>query len=62
LSDSQDIALGDLAALNFFEGFRPKIDFRLCSRDPVSLSLPSDIDHPSTAGLVEVRELSHFPR
>ena len=62
LGDGQDVPLGNLTALNFFQGFRPEIDFGLRSRDPLGLSLPTDIDHPRAAGLVEVCKLSHFPR
>ena len=62
LGDRQHIAFRDLAMLNLFKGFRLKKDRSLRCRRPLGLSLGADIDHPRTARLVEMRELSHFPR
>ena len=60
LRDGQDIALGNLASLNFFEGFRLEKDCGLSRRGPFGRILGADIDHPRPSRLVEVRKFCHF--
>ena len=62
LRDGQNIALGNLAPLNLFEGFGLEKDCGLSRRGPLGRILGTDIDHPRPSRLVEVGELSHFPR
>ncbi len=62
LRDGQNIALGNLAPFNFFKGFWLEKDYGLSRRSPFGRVLGADIDHPRPTRLVEVRELSHFPR
>ena len=40
---------------------QPELD-EWARRHSLGLSLTADVDHPGTAGLIEVRKLSHFPR
>ena len=60
LRDGQDIALGNLAPLNFFEGFRLEKDCGLSCRGPFGRAFGTDIDHARPPRLVEVRKFCHF--
>lgn len=60
LGNGQDIALGNLATLNFFKGFGLEKDSGLGCRHPLGRVLRSDIDHPGSTRLVEVRKFCHF--
>ena len=56
----QDIALGNLAPLNLFEGFWLEKDCGLSRRGPLGRILGTDIDHPRPPRLVEMRKFCHF--
>ena len=60
LGDRQDIALGDLASLNFFKGFWLEKDCGLSRRSPLGRVLGADIDHSRPPRLVEMRKFCHF--
>ena len=60
LGNGQDIALGNLSILNFFEGFRLEKDFGLRRRHPLGRVLGTDIDHSRPPRLVEVSKFCHF--
>ena len=60
LRDGQDIALGNLALLNLFKGFRLEKDCGLSRRGPLGRILGTDIDHPRPSRLVEMGEFCHF--
>lgn len=60
LRNGQDIALGNLAPLNFFEGFRLEKDYGLSCSSPLGRVLGTDIDHTCPPRLVEVRKICHF--
>ena len=60
LRDGQDIAFGNLAALNLFKSFWLEKDDGLSGGDPLGRVLGTDIDHPCPPRLVEVRKFCHF--
>ena len=60
LRNGQDIALGNLALLNLFKGFRLEKDCGLSRRGPFGRILGADIDHPRSSRLVEMRKFRHF--
>ena len=60
LRNRQDIALGNFATLNFFEGFRLEKDYGLRCSSPLGRVLGTDIDHPRPSRLIEVRIFCHF--
>ena len=60
LRNGQDIALGNFAALNFFEGFRLEKDFGLSCGSPLGRALGTDINHMGPPRLIEVRKFCHF--
>ena len=60
LRDRQDIALGDLTPLNFFKRFWLEKDSSLSCCSPFGQVLSTDIDHPRSSRLIEVRKFCHF--
>ena len=62
LGDGQDIALGDLTALNFFKGFWLEKDLGLGRCNPRGQAFGTNIDHPGSSCFVQVGEVSHFPQ
>ena len=60
LRDGQDIALGNLAPLNLFEGFWLEKDGGLSCRGPFGRVFRADVDHTRPPRLVEVRKFCHF--
>ena len=62
LRDGQDVALGNLAPLNLFEGFRLEKDCGLSGRGPLGRAFGTDIDHPRPSRLVEVRKFRHYTK
>ncbi len=60
LGNGQDIALGNLATLNFFKGFRLEKNSGLSRRGPLGRVLGADIDHPGPTRLVEMRKFCHL--
>ena len=60
LRDRQDIALGNLAALYFFEGFWLEKDCSLSCSCPFGRAFRTDIDHARSPRFVEVCKFRHF--
>ena len=60
LRDGHDIALGNLAPLNFFEGFRLEKDRGLSCGSTLGRAFGTDIDHARPPRFVEVRKFCHF--
>ncbi len=60
LRNRQDIAFGNLAALNFFKSFWLEKDRGLSYGNPLGRVLGTHIDHPRPPRLVEMRKLCHF--
>ena len=62
LGDSQHVTLRDLSSLNLFKGFRKKENSGLRSGETLRRVLGTDVDHPSSTRLVEMRKFFHFVR
>ena len=60
LRDGQDIAFGNLTALNLFKSFGLEKDYSLSRRGPLGRVLGTDIDHTRPPRLIEVRKFCHF--